>query len=1688
MFRSFCLVAVLFLSVVAAPALAAESYMWIEGESPTEINVKPKIAGWGRKEFLSGGQWLHVSIDADKVEKETPADGALISHKFKTAKPGPHEIWNRIGYEFARSPFEWRVDGGEWKRVGPDELTTDLMELETWNEVAWLKLGEKNLAAGEHRLEIRLPRTKDEKGNIARILYASDALCISAGHFAPHSHYRPGENYRTAEDEAATKQLFDLPEPASPEGRSAVSLTGLWEITRHDEQLPKEVAEPIAELPKEPIWKGIHVPGDKNTLRPDLIFAHRVWYRTRVNVPKSQIGRSFSLTFPQNNLNTTVFVNGVYCGFNKNPFARFEIDVTKGVKAGPNEVWVGIRDGWYGYSTNPNDPLKLRKKFNLPITFTHMGFQDLAYPIWGAFQSGILVTPEFAVSGSVRAADVFVKPSVARHELAVDVTLVNNTSKEARGELRWQAVNPKTGAVEKTFAPAAFTLKPGAEQTLALKEGFENARLWWPDDPQLTLLRTSIVIDGKAVDTADTTFGFREWTSEGKDFLLNGIVWHGWADTHTHKTPQEWLDFYRTSNQRMMRFWGTSWIGLSPDAALEFFDKNGVVVRRSGNLDGEAIGYMAIENDPDLKKLHKSDVKMDLMQNWRDQVVAQVKGERNHPSVMLWSIENEWLFINCINLYGGLMDQFEAEVKKVSDAVRAADPTRLTMTDGGGANKDQAMPVHGNHYVFYENDTRYPQLAYETNPQGGGRGRWVWDEKHPRFLGEDYFANGINPADYAIFGGEAAFQGKAQARPAAGLIYRILTEGYRWAGFAAWHFWMDQHSAVGQYVSNSPRAVFCREWDWSFASGQSVARTLGLFNDSRSNDPISCTWSLEFDGRRLASKTTEHRVPAGHSEVFSVSIPLPKVEARSEGEFVLTLAVAGKEVFRDVKHVSVLPGGPGGSKAGGLALAAKQLLVYESNGAVREFLKGNGLPFTALDSLADIPTTGRVLIVGRDALDLVESTSSRLAAWASAGRTVIVLEQQNPLKFQGLPAEMEPAQNNRRSDFGELLDNTTGRIAYAEDLGHPVFAGLAQKDLFTWGSDEIVYRRAYVKPTRGGRSLVQCGPRLEHSALAEVPAGKGLLLLSQLAIGEKLESNAVARQLLANLIHYAAAYKLEYRQVAVSAKDDPSLEKTLATIGLQYAPVEDPLTTIAAGAGKLAIVSATPANLKRLAEASAKVSAFTDAGGYLVLHGLTPEGLADYNKLVGFDHMIRPFRRERVLFPPSRHPLASGLSTGDIVMLSGERIFPWTSDEYVASDIFTFVVDFDEVAPFAKLPSDYHYNIVNGFVSADAWKYIFSFDLNANPVPKYTMEFPKEQELIEMEWIGNAFYHLVTKLELTPDGNVDRAAKFVTKPNNEPQTFAIAPPLKGKNITLQITDWDKASAGGNVVGIDNLRLKARRSAEFYQRVRPLLNVGAIMDYPRGAGGILLCNLAFKDNESVPVNAVKKRTILATLLRNLKAPFSGEKTVIAGGRLKYEPIEIAKQATQYRDEKGWFGDKQFTFKDLPVGKQTLAGVVFQIYDFATSPVPTAIMLAGQGVPNNPPAEVRGIPVNRKADALFFLHTARIDQPRNDQERRENKKFETLRYVVTYADGATVAIPVFAEIDIGDYRQQTPAAIAGAQIAWTKPWQGTGFSAVAYSKQWNNPRPDVAIKSIDMVYGENPRGVPVLLAVTAASATE
>ncbi len=1643
----------------SALTLQAPPLAWVEGESFAEASVKPMVSGWGNRAVLSRGEWAQISTD------DRNAPPATIRYEFDAPAAGRNEIWARIGYEFARSPFRWRLDGGTWTDVAPEVLTTDLMPMDRWVEVAWLKLGEAELGAGRHRIEFEVRQRKNDRGENSGLLFALDALAVTPGPFRPNGPRKPGEATPSEEDRKAAETVFEVA-AAKPGERSTVRLEGLWEIARADEQLPGPVAEPMRDLPTEAFWTAIPVPSDRNVSRPDLMFAHRLWYRTRFRLPAGYAGGSVLLRFPLNNLNTTVVVNGQLCGFQKDPLVPFLVDATKAARPGVNELIVGIRDAWYGYSANPNDPMKLRRKFNLPLDVVKGGFQDLAYPIWNSFYSGILETPVLTLTGPAYAEDVFVKPKVSEGVVEAEVTVRGGPA-----QVRCDVVDPISGQI---LAPLGTV--PTGEGGVAVVSGrWENPRLWWPDDPQMVVLRTTVMQNGQPVDRVDTEFGYREWTVQGVHWYLNGVRWKGWAELTQGETPEEWLANYRRSGQRFMRLAGIAqngsyrWKGMPIEEALRWFDRNGVVVRRSGILDGEVIGYMPVEQDPDLRKLYGSEIKVELLRNWQDQMAAQVRAERNHPSIHVWSLENEFLYINTLNLWGHLMDEFEREVLRAGEAVRKLDPTRLWMVDGGGAAKNNSFPVHGDHYVFTNNPSDYPALAFSAFPRGGGRGRWEWDQKRPRYLGEDFYAAGINPADYAWIQGEEAFNGKAAAQKGIALIQRMLTEGYRWGDhYAFWHFWVGHEGEqYGKYVSNAERAVFCREMDWSFGSGQKVARTLRVFNDTRHADPMVLETELSVGGRTLERTTRELKVAPGSHERLKVEWAVPQVSARTEGAWLLRLKVGGKTVFEDRKPLAVMPSSSLLDPKLRSALPKGSLAVWDPSGRILGWVRAHGLdPIVA--NGPKVPAGVRVLVVGPNALDEAASLRSDLAALALTGVRVVVLEQSHPLRVQGLPIPVEST--DRR-----------GAFAFVENPTHPVMDGLKDADLTAWPADGWTFERAYAKPTQGARSLVQAHARLRYSPLLEVPVGESLMLLCQLKVGANL-GQAPASRLLANLLLHAATYKKTAVPVVVYAGPNEQLRKAVSATGVVFTEAKTVAEAIRPAARRIAVVSADAATLRTLAGMKADLTAFFGVGGTLLLNGLTPEGADAYSSVVGVPHLVRPFRRERTGWNLPRDPLAVGIGTGEIAMLSSERLFEWTSDMWIADDVFHAVVDVRDVAPFG-VPAGFE-NVVNGMVSADGWKYIYSFVM-PDMKPELEFRFARPFPFEAIEWTGNGFYHLVSKIELVFDGK-DRLT-FDVQPNTEPQLLRFDQPKTASRVLLRIADWVRVpSASQNVVGIDNVRLFVRRDPSVWSKVHPVDATGGIVRYEIGKGQVVLCNLLFKDSESVPENATKKRNILAGVLRNLGAAFGGERTVVAGAAgNRYVSVDLSKHANQFRNQRGWFGDQSRTFADFPAGRQVLGGVPFEVYAFATSPVPECVMLGGPGVPNNLPEKVEGIPVGRTAAALFFVHTARIDRWPNDDERRRGVEFEVARYRVRYADGQSVEIPLVLGRNIGPYVSRNPEALKEAAVAWSKAFsEWPEEKAVAYLYQWNNPRPGVAIQSIDLFYGSQERvGVPALLAITA-----
>jgi beta-galactosidase len=344
----------------------------------------------------------------------------------------------------------------------------------------------------------------------------------------------------------------------------------------------------------------------------------------------------------------------------------------------------------------------------------------------------------------------------------------------------------------------------------------------------------------------------------------------------------------------------------------------------------------------------------------------------------------------------------------------------------------------------------------------------------------------------------------------------------------------------------------------------------------------------------------------------------------------------------------------------------------------------------------------------------------------------------------------------------------------------------------------------------------------------------------------------------------------------------------------------------------------------------------------------------------------------------------------------------------------------------------------------------------------------------------NPHYSIATKVNLYFDDD-PAPVTLTTQPNGERQDFDLTP-RQAERLTLELAEFNKP---GETTGIDNLWLHVVRSEDWRARVKPLLNVGGLMKYPMGQGGLVLNQLNVRDTEPVPDNAQKKRNIVATLLRNLHATFAGGQ-VLTTAALEFQPLPLDVQCNQYlTQDRGWYeGGRDLSA--LPHGEVQLDGVLYSIRDFKTSPVPSCVMLAGPGARGQLPNEVRGLTVNTRADALFFLHTLNRSQDWRSG-RPEDTPPVVFRYVVNYADGQSVEVPILYGEGVDHWIAREPAGLKGASVAWSAPFPGdaSGDQAVLYQLQWQNPRPEVTVASVDLLYGpEGGRwGAPALIALTA-----
>ena len=127
--------------------------------------------------------------------------------------------------------------------------------------------------------------------------------------------------------------------------------------------------------------------------------------------------------------------------------------------------------------------------------------------------------------------------------------------------------------------------------------------------------------------------------------------------------------------------------------------------------------------------------------------------------------------------------------------VMALDPTRPAMTDGGDAGLHAQLPIYGNHYIEFA-DARIPRRGVHLRQGIEARRRPVADRRRQAALPRrELFRLGISALRFLRDGRRVGVPRLGGARRGVGLFAKMLAEGYRWHGVAAYQFWFGPDRA-----------------------------------------------------------------------------------------------------------------------------------------------------------------------------------------------------------------------------------------------------------------------------------------------------------------------------------------------------------------------------------------------------------------------------------------------------------------------------------------------------------------------------------------------------------------------------------------------------------------------------------------------------------------------------------------------------------------------------------------------------------------------------------------------------------------------------------------------------------------------------------------------------------------------------
>ena len=339
------------------------------------------------------------------------------------------------------------------------------------------------------------------------------------------------------------------------------------------------------------------------------------WYRKHFTVSPKDKYDKYAIAFDGVYMNATVYVNGHNLGTRPYGYSSFEYDLTPYLnKKGDNVVAVRVNNGdqpnsrWYsGCGIYRHVWLVMSKAAHISQ--------------WGQYVS---TTPDGTVRIRIDWTD------------AAGINTADAPANAADGKAVKSALKPtfRNTIYDAAGKVVATQTSASNEQTLQVK----NPKLWDVISPYIYKVKSELLVKGKVVDTEVTTTGFRDVKFDAqKGFFLNGknMKLNGVCEHH---------DF------------GCLGAALNEDALrrklLILRDMGVNAIRCSHNPPApellkmcDTMGFLVMDESFDMWRRKKSQNDYArFFDEWHQRDLSDlVKRDRNHPSVIMWSIGNEVL-------------------------------------------------------------------------------------------------------------------------------------------------------------------------------------------------------------------------------------------------------------------------------------------------------------------------------------------------------------------------------------------------------------------------------------------------------------------------------------------------------------------------------------------------------------------------------------------------------------------------------------------------------------------------------------------------------------------------------------------------------------------------------------------------------------------------------------------------------------------------------------------------------------------------------------------------------------------------------------------------------------------------------------------------------------------------------------